>query len=113
VNSYHIHLKTLEFHGYDKEISQKYPCSLQPINTPFLSTLSPPYHPPFPNLPPGGGIDGELKNSGNKEPPLESSSLRLLPCEEMAVNFTVPEVNPFPSSLSFTVILNLFASLLT
>jgi len=115
VNSYHIHLNNLEFHRYSKEISQKYPWSLQPINTPFLSTLSPPCHLPLPNSSPGGGIGEELKNSSSKEPFLEALGLRLLllPREEMAVNFTVPEVNPFLFSLSFTVILYLFASLLT
>jgi hypothetical protein len=74
-NSYHIHLNNLEFYRYGKEISQKYPCSLQPINTPFLSTLSPPCHPPFPNSSPGGGIDEGLNNSGSKELSQESSSL--------------------------------------
>jgi len=49
VNIYHIHLNNLEFHGYDKEISQKYPCSLQLINTSFLNTHSPSYHSPFPS----------------------------------------------------------------
>ena len=48
-NSYHIHLNNLEFHGRGKEISQKYPCSFQPINTSFPSTYSPPCHSPFPN----------------------------------------------------------------
>ena len=46
-NSYQIHLNTLEFHRYDKEISQKCPCSLYPINTSFLGTLSLPCHPSY------------------------------------------------------------------
>ena len=49
VNSYHIHLNNLEFHGYTKEISQKYPCSFQHINTSFPNTHSPPCHSPFPS----------------------------------------------------------------
>ena len=49
-NSYHIHLNTLEFHGYSKEISQKYPRSLYPINTSFLSSPSPPCHSSSPKL---------------------------------------------------------------
>ena len=44
VNSCYIHLNTLEFHGYEKEISQKFPCSLYPINTSFIGTLSLPRH---------------------------------------------------------------------
>jgi len=114
-NSYHIHLNNLKFYGYGKEISQKYPCSLQPINTSFLSTRSPTCHSPSPSSSLSGGIDEELKNSGSKENSLESSSFRLLllSWEEMAVNFTVPEVNLFPSFLSFTAIHYLFASLFT
>jgi len=46
---------------------------------------------------PGGGIVGELKNSGENLPqrffePLISFSLQ----EEMAINFVVPEVNSAP-----------------
>jgi hypothetical protein len=78
VNSYHIHLNILEFHGYGKEISQKYPYSLQSINTSFLGTLSPPCHPSFPNSSSGGGIDEELKSSDSKEPLLDLPSLRPL-----------------------------------
>ena len=46
-NNYHIHLNTLGFHGYGKEISQNCPCSLYPINTSFLGTPPPPCHPTF------------------------------------------------------------------
>jgi hypothetical protein len=49
-NSYHIHQNNLEFCGYDKEKSQKYPCSSQPINTSFLSTHLLPCHSPSPSL---------------------------------------------------------------
>ena len=69
MNSYHIHLNTLKFHGYGKEISQKYPCSLYPINTSFLSTLSSPCHPPSPDSSSGGGLDEELTNPYNKNSP--------------------------------------------
>jgi len=51
----------------------------------------------FPDSSSGGGIDEELKSPGNKELPQELPSLRLLLLlqEEMAVNFIMPEVNPF------------------
>ena len=43
-NSYHIHLNTLGFHGYNEEISQNCPRSLCPINTSFFGTLPPSCH---------------------------------------------------------------------
>ena len=47
----------------------KYPCSLQPINTSFLNTLSLPCHPSSPDSSSGGSIDEELKSSGSEELP--------------------------------------------
>ena len=43
VNSYHIHLNTLGFHGCGKEISQICPSPFCPINTSFSGTPSPSY----------------------------------------------------------------------
>jgi len=43
-NSYHIHLNNLEFHGYGKEISQKYPYSFFCILfVPFTAVLRIPF----------------------------------------------------------------------
>ena len=43
-NSYHIHLSTLELHGYGKEISQICPCPFCPINSSLSGTPSPSHH---------------------------------------------------------------------
>ena len=43
-NSYHIHLSTLELHGYGEETIQICPCLFCPINSSFSGTPSPSHH---------------------------------------------------------------------
>ena len=49
-NSYHIHLSTLGFRGYDEDISQICPCPFCPINSSFSGTPSPSHHSTAPTL---------------------------------------------------------------
>jgi len=96
-NSYHIHLNTLAFHGYGKEISQKYPCSICPINTSFPGTLSSPCHPPFLDSSSGGSSDEELTSPCNKNSPKNPQVFDSFDFgKNMTINFIVPEVNPSP-----------------
>ena len=118
MNSYHIRLNNLEFHRSSKEISQKYPHSSQLINTSVLSTHLLPRHSPSPisSLP---AVTSTRKSrtsttrsshaAGPSSHDLEAPSPVSSHCEEMAINFNVPEVNPisilfFLSVASFTSI---------
>ena len=95
-NSCHIHLNTLNFHGYGKEISQKCPCSLYPINTSFLGTFPSSCH--FASSKPIFLVAASLKSPRTSSEDLPHCPL--LPREEMAINFIVPEVNLVPSFFS-------------
>jgi len=99
-NSYHIHLNTLGFHGCGKEISQICPYPFCPINTSFSGTPSPSCHSTTPY--PLSWRRHRLRTlrTSTRISSNNPQSLRfLLPQEEMAINFIVPEVSS--SSLSF------------
>ena len=98
-NSYHIHLSTLGFHGCGEEISQICPCPFCPINTPFFGTPSPPCHSIAPKSTFTAAALPEDSNNFNKglSSPTPKSSI----CEEMAINFIVPEVSLPPFLLHF------------
>ena len=95
-NSYHIHLNTLGFHGCGKEISQICPFPFCPINTSFSGTPSPSqnllswrrHHP---------GTPGTSSKAFFTTPQV----FNLRPCEEMAINFVVPEVSLLSFLLHF------------
>jgi len=93
-NSYHIYLSTLGFRGCGKEISQICLCPFCPINTSFSGTpsssviLQPqnplPWRRHFSRTP------RTLARTSSNNPRV----FDLLSCEEMAINFVVPEVSP-------------------
>ena len=100
-NSYHIHLNTLGFHGYGEEISQICPCPFCPINSSFSGTPSPSHHSTAQLYFPGGGAAQELQELQRKLISTNFEVFNHLPCEEMAINFAVPEVSSSPYLLYF------------
>ena len=86
VNSYHIHMNNLEFHGYGKEISQKYPYSSQPINTSFLSTHFLPYH----SLSPSSFSPAATLTKSSRTPAISNSHTARLVTQD----FQTPDLPP-------------------
>jgi len=94
VNSYHIHLSTLGFHGCGKEISQICLCPFCLINTLFSGTPSPSCHSTAQkNHFLGGGTTRGLQELHRRHSSPISQVFDLLLCKKMAINFTVPEVS--------------------
>ena len=94
MNSYHIHLSILGFHGYGEEISQICHCPFCPINSSFSGTPFPSHHSTAPTLlfwrQHCSRTPGILaRTSSNNRRVFD-----LLPCDKMAINFIVPEVSP-------------------
>ena len=92
-NSYHIHLSTLGFYGCGKEISQICPCPFCPINTSFSGTPSSSCHSTTQSLLPWRQHRSRTPRTLARTSFNNPEVFDLLPCEEMAVNFIVPEVS--------------------
>jgi len=101
VNSYHIHLNTLGFHGCGKEISQICPCPFRPINTSFSDTPSPSCHSLAQNLLSWRRHYARTPRTSSKVFFIIPQVFNLHSCEEMAINFVVPEVSLPPFLLYF------------